>query len=139
MAKIKKFRKYPLRNLNINIKWIIDSSLHGCVDGEGNDWTICISLSNDGNIIRDTIAHELAHIHAYVYYRKEKGENIFYSHGKLHRDLEAYYEERWYEEIEDLFEDLQIAEVDIHRCDEHALKDIVEKYANYHRMTAVFA
>ena len=127
--RIPNHRKYPLRNVDIEIKWIIDSTLCGCVYGEKGEYTIWVSLSNDVADIKNTIAHELAHIHAYVYFRKKRGDKVFYSHGQLHRDLEKYYETRWIDEVEKLYAKLEHAEFDFTVCSDAELQDIVKRYA----------
>ena len=127
--RIPNHRKYPLRNVDIEIKWIIDSTLCGCVYGEKGEYTIWVSLSNDIVDIKNTIAHELAHIHAYVYFRKKRGDKVFYSHGQLHRDLEKYYETRWIDEVEKLYAKLEHAEFDFTVCSDAELQDIVKRYA----------
>ncbi len=132
-VRIPKHRKYPLRNIHIDIKWVIDSSIAGCVNGEKGRYTIWVHLSNDVEDIRDTIIHELAHIHAYEYFRKVLGDKVFYSHAQLHRDLMAHYAEKWSDEVDMLYEALQFADVDIVACDEMELQDIVRKYAHYVR------
>ena len=129
--RIPKHRKYPLRNIYVDVKWVIDSSICGCVNGEKGHYTIWIHLSNDVEDIKDTIIHELAHIHAYEYFRKKKGDRIFYSHGQLHRDLMAYYSEAWADEVETLYNKLQTADIDIVASNEFELQDIVKKYADY--------
>lgn len=127
--RIPNHRKYPLRNVDIEIKWIIDSTLCGCVYGEKGEYTIWVSLSNDVADIKNTIAHELAHIHAYVYFRKNRGDKVFYSHGQLHKDLEKYYETRWIGEVEKLYAKLEHAEFDFTVCSDAELQDIVRRYA----------
>lgn len=126
--RIPNHRKFPLRNIDIDIKWIIDSSLCGCVYGEKREYTIWVSLSNDITDIKNTIAHELAHIHAYVYFRKKRGDKVFYSHGQLHKDLERYYETRWIDEVNKLYAKLEHAEVDVTLCDEKELQKIIDRY-----------
>jgi hypothetical protein len=134
-TKIQNHRKYPLRNLDISVKWIIDSSICGCVYGENNDYTIWVSLSTDVNDIKNTIAHELAHIHAYRYFRKTKGDKVFYSHGKLHKDLEKYYEIRWIDEVEKLYDALEHAEIDVTVCDAAELQKVIHRYAKNKKPT----
>ena len=131
--RISNHRKYPLRNIHIDIKWVIDSSIAGCVNGDKCHYTIWIHLSNDVEDIKDTIVHELAHIHAYEYFRKIKGDKIFYSHAKIHRDLMEYYNKNWGDEVEKLYESLQFADIDIAACNEMELQDVVKKYAHFVR------
>jgi hypothetical protein len=128
-TRIQNHRKYPLRNLDIDIKWVIDSSICGCVYGEKKEYTIWVSLSNDVLDIKNTIAHELAHIHAYQYFRKTKGDKVFYSHSQLHKDLEKYYETKWVAEVEKLYDSLEHAEIDITVCDVLELQKVIHRYA----------
>lgn len=125
--RIANHRKFPLRNLDISVRWIVDSSLCGCVYGERGEYTIWISVSDDEVEIKNTIAHELAHIHAYVYFRKTRGDKVFFSHGKLHKDIEKYYEENWSKEIDRLYAELEHAEVDVAYCSVSEVQAIINE------------
>jgi len=111
------------------MKWVVDKSIYGKVWGENKKYKMWIELYNrETEVILNTIAHELAHIHAYEYHRKEKGDNIFYSHGALHKQLEKYYVEYWYDEIRVLYNKLWKAKLDFKESDAKSLASAVASY-----------
>ncbi len=120
--------------------WTIDSSIHGAVYGEKAVYEMWIS-TDDGkpDVIKGTIAHELAHIHAKEFYTKSKGKKVFYSHGKLHKKLEQYYLDNWSEEINKLYARLRRAKLDVFACDEVELKSLVNKMFNKEILVAAKA
>jgi len=122
------------------MSWVIDSSIHGATYGEKRDWDIWITTEDDDPAtIKHTIAHELAHIHAYRFYRKTKGEKIFYSHGKLHKELEAYYLAEWPKEINKLYTKLKRAKLDVFTSNEAELMMYVDTHFNKQLLAAARA
>lgn len=123
-----RYRKYPLREVRINMNWIIDSGLHGCVYGERRSYEMWISVNDDVDVIKSTIAHELAHIHLKRFYTKTKGPRIFYSHGKLFKEVEQYYMNNWGKEINKLYRQLMKSTIDVYQCNKNELLEMVQKH-----------
>lgn len=83
-----KYRKFEKLPTNIKIKWTKCKDVYGQVHEHLGKYTIEINAANcitmDGNIVKETIIHELAHIIMY-----ESGLS-FYTHNK-----NFYKAEKW--------------------------------------------